>query len=143
MANCAQQMYEGITSALEASTDPMPSATGTLFDATLRYVSVDVAMEIGLDPVEAAHVFADVATSAVNTSDDFVVTVVHQASPTTLPTSMPSCGVGSERLESGLCNECPAGSRRDFGHVTSGRACVLCPIDSISARIVCGNVLST
>jgi hypothetical protein len=132
----AADMYQGIVTALNASTDPSSGTNGAVFDSTLRYTCWKVAMdEKGMNTTAAAaaaQMFEAVTTSPVSTSDGFAVTVVNSAFPTSMPTSMPTCGVGSLRGDSGNCNLCPAGTHRDFGHITSGRACIKCPMDSYS-----------
>jgi hypothetical protein len=130
--DAAENALETISSILITSTGDASGDDGALstFDAALSVAATE-ASEVSPGHDDSVNAFATVSVSrpvgfALDTAS---IEVARSAFPSSAPTSMPSCGEGSE-LTSDECSPCSTGTYRDTNAIHKGRSCRECAIDT-------------
>ena len=129
----AGEAFEALTNGLKEHTTSIDGGGVTLFESQLRVWSIQIAQEMGKNMTEAAKIFSDVTSTESDVPTMFTQQILRTASPSSTPTSLPTCGLGSHDLGKGSgCEECPPGSYRSRDEVHGDKECKSCPLDSYS-----------
>ncbi|MEK9698547.1 MAG: hypothetical protein VW270_22435, partial [Candidatus Poseidoniales archaeon] len=130
-----QDLFDHIKNSLSVSTQAS-SGGSSLFDTALKGQAISVAISMGLNTTEVSQTFSDISSSHANVDDNsFTEVLLRTRFPTSVPTSMPSCGVGSQYIDGSSgsnCEPCSPGTHRNLDHVHSNAQCVPCNIDEYS-----------
>ena len=122
-------LYNHIKNQLESSTQSSNAGSLSLFDRAFQYEAIQTAIEMNMNVTAVAISFQDVSSSTAVVASTFTEQLLRTPFPTSTPTSMPSCGVGSEDGING-CEPCPKGTYRSVDMVHASITCQECPIDT-------------
>jgi len=126
----ADAVFDMITTSLAESTAPIEGGGVTPMEALLRVNSVNVAQATGTNVTAAIAIFSDVTSTGADVPTTFATVILKTGTPTSMPTSQPSCGTGMIGDGGVNCGECPAGTYRSISHVHAERGCVPCDLDT-------------
>merc|ERR1719265_1744054 len=125
-----EELYNYVKDSLVTST----LGSSSLFNKILQYEAIQTATTLGLNTAVISSYFADVSSDTVVVSATYTAQLLRSPFPTSVPTSMPSCGSGSMDGSNG-CEPCPLGTYRSINMVHNSITCQECPIDTYADEI--------
>ena len=129
-----ESLYNHIKNQLESSTQSSSAGSLSLFDKAFQYEAIQTAIEMNMNVTAIAISFQDVISSTAVVASTFTQQLLRTPFPTSVPTSMPSCGAGSKDGTNG-CEPCPKGTYRSVDMVHASITCQECPVDTYADEI--------